>query len=724
MIPEQNDLNKDKLSVYSAITDGIRAQTDCENITYNQDYIDFCKKYHINLNEQQSQAVQATDGATLLVAVPGSGKTTVLVVRLGYMILCKHIVPENILAMTYTKAAARDMQIRFSEYFGSQLAQRVSIHTINSVSNGIIKHYCSINNRNTPTIISDSDKARIIKSIYKTVFDDYATDGDITEIETSISFIKNMMFELSEIEKHSFKVPKMTAIYKHYQIALQEQSLIDYDDQMIYARRILLEHQEILAHFQEKYRYICVDEAQDTSKLQHSLIHILSEKHNNIFMVGDEDQSIYGFRAAYPQALMDFQTDYRDPLILLLERNYRSTEEIVSLAAGFIKNNINRHQKQIISDRGHGGTAEEIQLTTRYEQYTYLLDIAKKHTTQTAVLYRDNDFAIPLIDLFIRNNVPYRLLKSKDTFFTNRVVTDIKSFIELAINPYNCEAFMQIYYKCGYGFNKKTAQWTCNRSRNERISIPDALCRQLDKWPKIKAKAEHFSKFIAALSSMTSEQAIDFIYDNDYSKYMMENQLDYNKIELLKAIARSEPNLKGFIARLAELPELIKNHTTNDDKAVILSTIHSAKGLEFDTVYLMDIYDGILPSGEPTEKYFSEDAMEQYQEDRRLIYVALTRAKNNLYLLSLNDRNTEFIDELFPEGNATIPIINQVSAGSDYTVNSRIQHISKGNGTIKEIISKARTNGTFREVQFQFDSGEHSTQDLDFLIENNMIKLI
>ena len=223
-------------------------------------------------------------------------------------------------------------------------------------------------------------------------------------------------------------------------------------------RRVFLEKcPSLLEEFQEQYQYICVDEAQDTSKIQHEIIQLLASKRNNIFMVGDEDQSIYRFRAAYPRALLDFTDTYVNPYVMFLETNYRSTRQIVSAAQRFISRNINRHsEKHMQASRGDGKPIERITVRKKHEQYSAISDIAKKEYGQLAVLYRNNASAIPLMDLFLRENVPYiRLKDNGENFFTSRVVQDIVFFLRFAVNLNDAEAFMQIYYKCGYGFNKK-----------------------------------------------------------------------------------------------------------------------------------------------------------------------------------------------------------------------------------------------------------------------------
>ena len=309
---------------------------------------EFEERYIARLNDQQREAVEAVEGAALLLAVPGSGKTTVLVTRLGYMLYCCGINPGNILTMTYTIAATSDMKHRFASLFGSEYANRLEFRTINGVSAKIIQYYSEHYRRQAFALLNDEGElTRILRQIHQAVNDEYAETSLIKEIQTGITFIKNRMLTDEEIDGMDSDVKNLPEIYLRYQEELKRRRAMDYDDQMCYAKRILETCPAVLEHFQERYRYLCVDEAQDTSKIQHAIIRLLAGKYGNLFMVGDEDQSIYGFRAAWPDALLNFEQDYPGARVLLMERNYRSTEEIVKIANSFISRNRFRREKSI-----------------------------------------------------------------------------------------------------------------------------------------------------------------------------------------------------------------------------------------------------------------------------------------------------------------------------------------------------------------------------------------
>lgn len=261
--------DKEEFMNYLNVNDGACPPPDREDLSENPEYLSFCDKYHITLNKQQERAVQAIDGANLLLAVPGSGKTTVLVARLGYMILCKGIAPENILAMTFSKQAAKDMHSRFCSVFGAQLGQRVEFRTIHSVAFQILKHYSRMCNRPVPHLLSDNTKT--VATILKAYQEEYPSESETAEAIAAITYIKNMSIPEVDIAELDLAVPQMNEVYKQYQQTLTENRLMDYDDQVAFAVQILKAKPEMLEWYQKQYRYICVDEAQDTSKIQHEL---------------------------------------------------------------------------------------------------------------------------------------------------------------------------------------------------------------------------------------------------------------------------------------------------------------------------------------------------------------------------------------------------------------------------------------------------------------------
>ncbi len=740
---------KDAFLAYVGLNDGICLPPLHLDTQMDEDFRAFAEKYNIKLNPQQQRAVQAVRGANLMIAVPGSGKTTVMVARMGYMIYCKRIAPENILAITYTVSATNDIKRRFAEIFEPEMASRLNIRTINSLCEQVINKYVQIHQRTRFTMLKANEQANIIKSIYIALTGDkFPHEADLIAAQTVISYIKNMMLTTAEQRAEYLNdEPFYEEFFNRYVDTLKSQKRMDFDDQLVYARDILMVRPKVLAWFQAQYQYICVDEAQDTSKIQHEIIRILASKHNNIFMVGDEDQSIYRFRAAYPRALLDFTDTYTNPYILFLETNYRSTKPIVSAAQRFISQNINRHsEKHMVASRGDGKPIERITVRKKHQQYSTIAVIAKEDHGQMAVLYRNNGSAIPMMDLFLRENIPFnRLKEAGENFFTSKVVQDIVYFLRFAIDLNDSEAFNQVYYKCGYGFNKKTAYLGCKNAILNRITITDALVKQMSKWPSLMRKAEEFRHKLKKIAASKPYDAIDLICRFWYYAYAKDNELDIGKADILYALAIREETIKGFLKRLKQLPQLIESYKCTEENPVILSTIHSAKGLEFDTVYIVDVYDGCLPHSS-REDAQEQERIDNYEEERRLFYVAITRAKNELYLFYVSECGSEFVNAVAPPDRTarepvirhsdvqineprvqaptaqkaealSIPIATELAA---YTVNTRIKHDAYGDGVI---VGSEIKQGGLHIIEVQFDNGNKNQFQLDVVVRAGLMHL-
>lgn len=645
-----NFMSKNEFLIYVGMKNGECLPPCREDIENNQQYCTFREKYHIDLNKQQERALLAVEGANLLLAVPGSGKTTVLVDRLGHMVINKNILPESILAITYNTATAEEMKDRFSSQFGKDLGRRIDFRTINSLSLKIYSDYCDRNKKEKRKLIQDDDRRRLISEIFQQHNGEYAAENDILELSSAITYIKNMMLNEEQIRDIEADYPHLSEMYQSYQNVLKEKYQMDFDDQMVFAYWILQNDNEITDALRERYKYICVDEAQDTSKIQHEIIKILA-RGNNIFMVGDEDQSIYGFRAAYPKALLNFRYDYLNPYILRMERNYRSTTQIVDKAQAFISKNKGRYEKNMISERGDGDSVELEYVDSREAQYMRVLEIAKKSDIETAFLYRDNESAVVLVDLFLRNNIPFKLRKPEMNFFGNRVVKDIVAYLSIALNEYDIASFGQVCNKGILYLKSQQKDYAIKNCKYKRMSIYEALEGQMQYLKESQRdRADDFRSVMRKVANAKTAEAIYILLGEGYARYLRENHLDSGKVEILYILAKQEPDIKKFLARLTELEMLISQGFNSTAKnKVILSTIHSSKGLEYDSVYMVDVYDGRFPSSRPNVFSRSKDNADGEQEERRLFYVGITRAKNNLNLFQLKDKPSSFIDELFPE---------------------------------------------------------------------------
>lgn len=614
--------------------------------------------------------MQSVEKPTLLLAVPGSGKTTVLITRLGYMIYCLGIRPEEILTVTYTVAATNDMRNRFATIFGDELAARLEFRTINGICAKIIGYYGRCVGKKPFELVTDEGyKTKLLSAIYTEVVRQYPTESDLKNISTLITYIKNMQLSKNEINKLGKEqdIPLLD-IYNAYCEQMKRQSLMDYDDQMVYALTMLKVSSQILDYFQEMYKYICVDEAQDTSKIQHQIIAVLANKYKKIFMVGDEDQSIYGFRAAYPEALLSFEKNYADANVLLMEENFRSNAKIVDAADGFIQKNKLRHEKHMKAFREAGTDIQKIHLKNRRAQYTYLAKVAENTEVETAVLYRDNESIIPVVDLLERKGISYRIKNADLTFFTHRVVMDIKNIIRFAMEPANTEIFMQIYYKISTYMSKLVAIEACRISQEKGITILDAAL-DYGKIPagtrkSVKAIQTHLNRILEEDGGKAIYRIIHFM---GYQDYLEKANIKDSKLSIIKAIAYNEPSVLALISRLDELATLIKEKPYDSECKFILSTIHSSKGLEYDKVYIMDAVDGIFPENviaNYEKSKAKDDEVKEYEEERRLYYVGVTRAKNELCIFEFDEGST-FTNELLGIENKKSRNLNNIYVGTN-----------------------------------------------------------
>ena len=620
-------------------------------------YEEFKTKYAGGLNPQQEQAVCAVDGNLLLLAVPGSGKTTVLVTRLGYLRLCRNIPSEQIMTMTYTVAAARDMRKRFESIFGVEAAEGMRFRTINGVCASIIHAFERMSGRRAFQLITEErDLSAIVAAELTRVREEYASESEVSQIRTAITYAKNRMLNDAQITELDREIRDFSEIYAAYCKILRERGWMDYDDQMVYALRILKRYPEILTRFRAMCRYTCVDEAQDTSKIQHEIIDLLSAE-GNLFLVGDEDQSIYGFRAAYPEALTQFEARHPGGRVLLMETNYRSTSGIVEAAGSFIAKNKQRRSKRMIADRARDVVktpVREIPLYNRKSQYPYLLKVAQAvaagEAGETAVLFRDNECALPLIDLLERNNVPYHSRKLGGSFFTHRVVRDLSDIIRFASDPANGELFLRIYYKFGAGISRRAAENAIRVSGgNAPLLEVLAYSEEVSRWTQIQCKA--LSTHCAGLRDERADKAVfRIVRFMGYGDYLDERTEDLNKARILEILGEQEATPMALLDRLAELDRITRREEdgAGPESRFILSTVHSSKGLEYDRVFLMDVLDGIFPKlGMP---WMDREALERLEEEeRRIFYVGMTRARDQVgvFTFAREEAGSEFSDALF-----------------------------------------------------------------------------
>ena len=695
------------------------------------DFFQFKTRYALRLDPQQEAAVQTVDGPVLLLAVPGSGKTTVLVSRLGYLLHVRGIPAGSILTMTYTVAAAGDMRQRYAAFFGPEEAARLEFRTINGVCSRIIRLYEKEYGRTAFSLLEENRKSALLAELFRAQSREFATESTVKGLATAITYAKNQMLADGELDQLEVEGCDFPALYRTYCQTMREHQWMDYDDQMVYALRILRRCPDLLARLRARWQYLCVDEAQDTSKIQHVILRLLAGENGNLFLVGDEDQSIYGFRAACPQALTHFEETYPSARVLYLEQNYRSAAPIVAAADAFIQKNQNRRPKHMHATRGPGPAVERIPLWDRHKQYEYLCTLAAGCTEETAVLYRDNDSALPLIDRLARAGIPYRCRRVESLFFSHRVVRDITDILRYAQDPTDGELFLTLYYKLGAGITKVLAREAADRAQKAAVTPLAYIADHPDASAWTRKQCRALSTHLTNLLLEPADQAVyRVVHFMGYGAYLEERGGDSSKADILQALGAQEPSPARLLARLEELRQLVQEGAPDADCPFILSTIHSSKGLEYENVILMDVADGLLPKAQPPAGDDPE-AREAWEEERRLFYVGMTRAKNRLRVITFQKPGLDsaFARELFPEKEKparpapAAPVSWQPSRFTareqpveteEYTAGTRLRHRVFGPGTLASRVGDI--------ALIEFDSGQTKKIALSTALRGHMLQ--
>ena len=714
--------------------------------------------FKMTLTPSQKDAVEALHGPICVISCPGSGKTTVTVIRLANLMVKGGVSPQQILALTFSKASAKDMNDRFKSLFPS-LANHVKFATIHSFAFHIIRHFEQISGTryefiDTPNQMTHS-KRQLLASIYLEKSERYLSDDEYEMITGQISLLKNLMIEphqTKEIKKYvENEVELFIQVYKAYEQKKEANFFLDYDDLLTTAYQILIHQDELRTFYQQRYTHIQIDEAQDTSKIQYELIKLVATPRNNLFLVGDDDQSIYAFRGAYPKQLLDFKQTFKDAQIIYLTENFRSSQNIVEMSSTFISHNHDRYPKEIKTPNPPSSVPVLHHFQTEKEQFTYLMEQLKAtdDLNEVAILYRQNVSAISLIETLERHQLPFRLQEGKLIFFTHPIVKDVVAFFHLALNPTDAEAFKRIA-KILY-LSASVIQQTLAQSENPYL---DYLTRQVAfKTAFQRDKIRQFKLNLPKLKDLPPKRGIHFILDTlDYESYLTkrgfikdEKERVYPQglavIETLKSIASETGDIHEFLNRLSHLYQLSHQSSQQMMPAINLLTFHASKGLEFNTVFLVDCMDGITPSSSALNQHLLHEE-EEFEEERRLFYVAMTRARHQLQILSVANKHNMLFNRsvfvkdvhqiLYPKSaTESLPQPKRTASGRSiselksmnlttsvdlkaYQIGVLIHHQRFGDGTIIDLDGETAT------IQFEHEQKRIS---LRITVENGNVSL-
>ncbi len=607
----------------------------------------------MQLNEQQQKAVKHTKGPALVLAGPGSGKTTVIIARLKYLVHEIGVKPSGILSMTFNKAAQIEMQKRCNHVFGENHGMRIS--TLHSFCNTVIKDY-ERRQRNTLKLIEGNDKEThnkhtLLKQIYHQINQSHISSEDLEELINHIGFMKNKM--IKDVSADTFSIRNFMQIVNAYEQYKKQYLLIDFDDMLTFSYAILRKCPDILGYYRKKYPYIQVDEGQDLSKIQFEIIKILTVPQNNLFIVADDDQSIYGFRGAEPKHILQIQESFTGCTIYHLTHNYRSTKNIVDISSYLIKRNRYRFAKTHTTHHPDGSkpitfyTRDETSQTN--EIIKNIRRLHKDNIYDIALLYRNQLSCISIVDALESAGIAYNIRQKNLHFFQHWVVQDIIAFMKFALNQCDQTSFLKICFKMNRYLSREMVSYALDQMKSDMNSIIDGLLLYPDLQIFQTRKIAGIKKEFHRLSKMSPCQVLSYIqnefdYLNSVTGYHENRNISREYIEryysVMQCIASKCATVPTFLERILELEKLFESKAKKiSQSAVALSTIHSAKGLEYHTVMILDLNNEEFPGKCTANSVKAEDKVAWLEEERRLFYVGITRAKQYLYLYSPKTKN-------------------------------------------------------------------------------------
>lgn len=600
----------------------------------------------MKLNPNQLKASRHESGPALVLAVPGSGKTTVIVNRIKYLIEEKGVSPYKVLAITFAKSQQLDMQRRILEALDENYSKEVSVLTIHALSYKIIREYERYKKtKYTLLDVEDAPRSRdILRKIYIQKLKTYPSEEEIDQIQSILGYIKNTNEDYIDADgPFEYKV-----VVDDFEAYKKKKHLIDFDDMLIMANDLLEKDRHIISKFKDKYEHILLDEGQDTSLIQFMILDKLINTDKNFFVVADDDQSIYKFRGACPERILNFEKYYKGAELYRLSENYRSTPSIINASNRLIKNNKLRYTKEL-STSNSDKTPVNIKLFGKdLDEYRYIAKYLKDASETVAILYRNNISQIPLAEFLERYLISFTSYDKKERFFTHWIIDDIFDIYNFSLNMNDAALFRKIYYKIKGYLSKDDISGLYALTD---IDVLKALYSSDSIQSYKKDYILQLMKDFKALRKMKPSNIIDYIVnDMNYRGYLRSKGRDksesFNKlltmIYFLKEIALYTKSMNELKLRLNVLRNKIYSQNESN---VILSTIHGAKGLEFDTVFLIDIVDDEIPG--------SNNASDvELEEERRIFYVGMTRAKKNLNICAFKERNntdheiSQFIEEI------------------------------------------------------------------------------
>lgn len=709
-------------------------------------------QYHIDLNDQQKAAVRHGPGPALVLAGPGSGKTTVIMVRTAWLILNQRVCPDNILTVTFNKAAQLEMKNRFNRFFGGDVLQKPHFSTLHSFCLSVIKDYERRQGKRLRLIEGETgaegtaalNKQKILKELYREINGSNIHDDELETLINDIGFVRNRM--IRDFEGFNFQTKNFQNLYKAYNDYKKQNYLMDFDDMLSYCYSVLRHCPDILDRYKSRYTYFQVDEGQDLSIVQFEILKLLvASKDNNLFIVADDDQSIYSFRGAEPGYILGFDNQYSGVKVYKLEYNYRSGRDIVETSSQFIKNNHKRYDKNHRTGNPQKYPPEIVRVPDEEKQLSFITKKIKElqkreKEIQIAVLYRNNLSSVALADRLDREGIAFKIRQNRLYFFQHWLVLDILAFLKFSLDPFDMESFLRICFKMNRYISKSMMENSINYGNTagntagpgSRLPVIERILKSNELEPYQYAKLHGLVKEFKRLSGMRPYRALQYVdedfkyfgYVRDYCNYTgLSIDYLYGLFGILKTLSLPCRTDQAFLERLEELNEKFEGassfggeQTAHDGNLppVTLTTLHSSKGLEFDVVFMIDLTNAEIPGEKALGRLNKDGDVSLVEEERRVFYVGMTRARTRLYLVSPESVN----DIQVPRST----FVNEVAAILNGKMTDQIKegafiiHKKYGRGVIASV--ETRSGRTVIEVDF---SGLIRKLDLEVCLENRII---
>ncbi len=701
-----------------------------------------------DLNSQQLKAVQTVNKPVLVFAGAGSGKTRVLTYKVWYLIKEKFFKPEEILALTFTNKAASEMKERINE---SISCDGVNVGTFHSIGARILRKHIGLlddNYNSNFTIYDTSDQKSVIKDVIENLDLSEFKELSVALIKMQIDKFKNENLSFQDIESaaQTFEDEKISEVYKLYCETLKSNNALDFNDLIVLPIRLLKENKKILDYYRNLWKYVLVDEFQDTNSPQFEIVSLLASHHKNITVVGDDDQSIYGWRGAnIDNILTNFQNTFSKNIEIKLEKNYRSTQRILDGAWSVVSNNKNRAEKKLVATRGKGEKISLISAESDENESNAICDCIKSEIKLNkspfkdfAVLYRTNAQSRSIEQAMVKEGLPYNIVGGTK-FYDRKEIKDVLAYLSLIANTNDDVALKRIINFPVRGIGEKSIQMFVDLAREKNTSLFNSLesCRDLKLRGKQQDSIQNFHtsivKYKNLLETLDPKELLramleEFNIENYYKNSPVE-QDRYNNLQELKASIdkfsdQTNGNLKDFLQEISLFTDI--DEWDDKENSITLMTVHAAKGLEFSTVFITGLEQGLFPLVR------IDDDLDQIEEERRLFYVAVTRAMNQLYLLNAKYRRrfgamnatsfvkSDFLNEIDENvikqksyksvytrrvvgtgSKKKIQISRTVTEFDDFKIGDQVQHNLFGVGTILVLSG----TGENQKVGVEFDGG-------------------